>query len=54
GGGAGSGMVYLNGKIAHKLANEGMVDHIVEMVEAKAAELNAARDAEAASLEAAE
>ena len=41
GGGKGSGMVYLNGKTAHKLANEGMVDHIVELVEAKAAELEA-------------
>jgi len=45
GGGAGSGMVYLNGKIAHKQANEGMIDQIVELVEAKAAELDAARAA---------
>ena len=45
GGGAGSGMVYLNGKIAHKQANDGMIDHIVEMVEQKAAELDAARKA---------
>ena len=44
-------MVYLNGKIAHKLANGEMVDHIVSLVEAKAAELNAAREA---ALEAAE
>lgn len=36
-------MVYLDGKIAHKMANEGMVDHIVEQVEAKAAELESAR-----------
>ncbi|MGI3184117.1 flavodoxin-dependent (E)-4-hydroxy-3-methylbut-2-enyl-diphosphate synthase [Nioella aestuarii] len=43
GGGAGSGMVYLDGKQAHKLANEGMVDHIVEQVERKAAEIDAAR-----------
>jgi (E)-4-hydroxy-3-methylbut-2-enyl-diphosphate synthase len=43
GGGKGSGMVYLNGKIAHKLDNAKMVDEIVEMVEAKAAELDAAR-----------
>lgn len=54
GGGAGSGMVYLNGKIAHKQANEGMIDTIVEMVERKAEELNAARAAQAAALEAAE
>jgi (E)-4-hydroxy-3-methylbut-2-enyl-diphosphate synthase len=46
GGGKGSGMVYLNGKIAHKLDNAKMVDEIVEMVEAKAAELDAARAAE--------
>ena len=45
GGGAGSGMVYLNGKIAHKQANDGMIDHIVELVEQKAAELDAARKA---------
>ena len=46
GGGKGSGMVYLNGKIAHKLDNARMVDEIVGMVEAKAAELDAAREAE--------
>jgi len=36
GGGAGHGMVYLAGKQDHKSSNEGMVDHIVEMVEQKA------------------
>jgi len=46
GGGAGAGMVYLDGKIAHKLANDRMVDHIVEQVERKAEELEAARAAE--------
>ena len=46
-------MVYLNGKIAGKQANDGMIDHIVELVEAKAAELDAARAA-AAALNAAE
>ena len=30
GGGAGSGMVYLNGKMAHKQLNTGMVDEIVQ------------------------
>ncbi len=54
GGGAGSGMVYLNGKIAHKLANADMVEKIVSMVEDKAAELDAARAAQAAALQAAE
>ena len=43
GGGAGSGMVYVNGRMAHKQHNDGMIDHIVELVEAKAAELDAAR-----------
>ena len=41
GGGKGAGMIYLNGKIAHKQANDGMIDHIVELVEAKAAEIDA-------------
>ena len=48
GGGAGSGMVYLAGKQVHKLGNEKMVDHIVELVEKKAAELDAEAAAEAA------
>ena len=39
GGGAGHGMVYLAGKQDHKQANDGMIDHIVELVEAKAAEI---------------
>ncbi len=43
GGGAGSGMVYVNGAMAHKQHNDGMIDHIVELVEARAAELDAAR-----------
>ena len=41
GGGAGSGMVYLAGKQSHKQDNASMVDHIVEQVEKKAAELDA-------------
>ena len=48
GGGAGSGMIYLAGKQVHKLGNEKMVDHIVELVEKKAAEIEAAGAAEAA------
>ena len=36
GGGAGHGMVYMAGKVAHKMSNEEMVTHIVELVEAKA------------------
>lgn len=45
GGGAGSGMVYLAGKASHKMSNDQMVDHIVEEVEKKAAELDAAQEA---------
>ncbi|TVP73224.1 MAG: flavodoxin-dependent (E)-4-hydroxy-3-methylbut-2-enyl-diphosphate synthase [Rhodobacteraceae bacterium] len=42
GGGNGSGMVYLAGKQSHKLSNEQMIDHIVEQVERRAAEIDAA------------
>ncbi|MDK3072969.1 flavodoxin-dependent (E)-4-hydroxy-3-methylbut-2-enyl-diphosphate synthase [Sedimentitalea sp. JM2-8] len=45
GGGAGSGMVYLAGRQSHKLSNEQMLDHIVEQVEKKAAELDSAAEA---------
>jgi (E)-4-hydroxy-3-methylbut-2-enyl-diphosphate synthase len=45
GGGNGSGMVYLAGAQSHKLSNDEMVEHIVEQVEAKAAQLDAASDA---------
>ncbi len=45
GGGAGSGMVYLAGKQSHKLANEQMIEHIVEQVEKKAALLEAEKAA---------
>ena len=41
GGGAGSGMVYLAGRQVHKLGNDRMIDHIVELVETKAAEIAA-------------
>ena len=43
GGGAGSGMVYLAGKQSHKLSNDEMVDHIVEQVEARAKDIEAAQ-----------
>ncbi len=52
GGGKGAGMVYVAGKQHHKQDNEGMVDHIVALVEAKAAEIRAAE--EKAALQAAE
>ncbi len=48
GGGAGSGMVYMAGKQDHKLSNERMVDHIVELVEKRAAEIDAAARADEA------
>ena len=50
GGGAGHGMVYMAGKQDHRLDNDEMVEHIVELVEAKAAELEraAATEMEAA------
>jgi (E)-4-hydroxy-3-methylbut-2-enyl-diphosphate synthase len=53
GGGAGSGMIYLNGKAVYKLENKSLVDHIVELCEKKAAEIEAARNATAPVLEAA-
>ncbi len=39
GGGAGFGMVYLGGQKSHRMDNDSMIDHIVDQVEAKAAEL---------------
>ena len=42
GGGAGRGMVYLAGKKSHAMTNDQMIDHIVEQVEKKAAELEEA------------
>ena len=51
GGGKGAGMVYLAGKPDHKQDNASMIDHIVELVEKKAAELEAGR---ARALQAAE
>ncbi len=44
GGGKGAGMIYLAGKPDHKMDNGQMVDHIVELVEAKAAELAKVQD----------
>lgn len=41
GGGAGSGMVYLAGAQSHKLSNDQMVEHIIEQVEIKAAQIDA-------------
>ena len=41
GGGKGSGMVYVAGKPDHKMDNEQMIEHIVELVEARAAQIEA-------------
>lgn len=46
GGGKGNHMVYLNGVTDHKIDTDGMVDRIVELVEAKAVEIEAANAAE--------
>ena len=51
GGGKGAGMVYVAGKPDHKMDNERMVDHIVELVEARAAEIRAAEAAESLAAE---
>ncbi len=44
GGGAGHGMVYFAGKTDHKRSNETMIDHIVTLVEERAASLRAAKE----------
>jgi (E)-4-hydroxy-3-methylbut-2-enyl-diphosphate synthase len=43
GGGNGNHMVYLSGVTDHKITDDTMVDHIVELVEKKAAQLKAER-----------
>ncbi|MSP95345.1 MAG: flavodoxin-dependent (E)-4-hydroxy-3-methylbut-2-enyl-diphosphate synthase [Alphaproteobacteria bacterium] len=48
GGGAGAGMIYLNGKPVYKLDNAALIDHVVELCEKKAAEIEAARNGEGA------
>ena len=45
GGGSGHGMVYWAGKQDHKISNDDMVDHIVELVEKRAAEIEAETEA---------
>src|SRR5690242_1396198 len=53
GGGNGTHMVYLSGVTDHHVKDADMIDHIVKLVEAKAAELEAA-EAQAQTLDAAE
>ena len=51
GGGKGSGMVYSAGKADHKMDNERMVEHIVELVEARAAQIDAEKPVPAQAAE---
>ena len=51
GGGAEAGMVYLSGLPDHKMTNDKMIDHLVELVEKKAEEIEAAREAAATAAE---
>ena len=43
GAGGGAGMIYLNGNPVYKLENTALIDHVVELCEKKAAEIEAAR-----------
>ncbi len=43
GAGKGHGMIYLNGKPAYRLDNEQLLEHVVELCEKKAAEIEASR-----------
>jgi len=45
GGGQGNHMVYLSGVTDHKISDEKIIDHIIELVENKAAEIEAAEAA---------
>src|SRR6201986_1477085 len=49
GGGKGAGMVYMAGKPDHKMDNDGMIEHIVDLVEAKAREIEAGNTVPAAA-----
>jgi (E)-4-hydroxy-3-methylbut-2-enyl-diphosphate synthase len=49
GGGNGKHMVYLSGVTDHTVQSEDMIEHIVKLVEAKAAEIDAADEARAAA-----
>ncbi|HUJ48056.1 MAG TPA: flavodoxin-dependent (E)-4-hydroxy-3-methylbut-2-enyl-diphosphate synthase [Rhizomicrobium sp.] len=48
GAGAGAGMIYLDGKPAYRLENTKLVDHVVELCEKRAAEIEARSEAAAA------
>jgi len=51
GGGNGRHMVYRAGKTDHTIEGTAMIEHIVELVEAKATELQAAKEAEKVAAE---
>src|SRR6516165_9837006 len=51
GGGNGRHMVYASGKTDHTISDEEMVEHLVELVERKAAQIEAAKAAEKAAAE---
>jgi (E)-4-hydroxy-3-methylbut-2-enyl-diphosphate synthase len=51
GAGKGHGQIYLNGKPEYRLDNKDLVEHIVELCEKKAAEIEAARGNAAPALE---
>lgn len=48
GGGRGTHQVYLNGVTDHRISEEGLVDHLVDLVEQKAAEIESEAAADAA------
>ncbi|WP_419826527.1 flavodoxin-dependent (E)-4-hydroxy-3-methylbut-2-enyl-diphosphate synthase [Sphingomonas sp.] len=54
GGGNGKHMIYLSGVTDHTVQDEGMIDHVVRLVEAKAAEIEAAKSIADATAVAAE
>ncbi len=51
GGGAGSGMMYLNGSQIEKVANGDLIERVVEAVERRAAAVRAEREADTAAAE---
>src|ERR1700742_1099074 len=54
GAGKGHGMIYLNGKPAYKLDNTDLVEHVIQLCEKKAAEIEAQRNGVAQPLQAAQ
>jgi (E)-4-hydroxy-3-methylbut-2-enyl-diphosphate synthase len=54
GAGKGHGQIYLNGKPSYRIDNLNLIDHVVELCEKKAAEIEAQRSAVAQPLEAAQ